>query len=83
MRLHDQTTEEHMIYTWQCRKCGNTVEVERKKDEIDVPPVICDTCCADPDAHCRGDFVRIMSKNSFALKGGGWAKQGYQKGRKS
>lgn len=27
-----------MRYDWKCRKCGVTVEVERSKDDWNVPP---------------------------------------------
>lgn len=75
-----------MIYTWRCSACGTEVEVERKLSEIDCPPNCADCTAAGHPPHevsCCGDgcteWTRVVSKNSFALSGNCWAKDGYEK----
>ncbi|OGF25712.1 hypothetical protein A2303_06955 [Candidatus Falkowbacteria bacterium RIFOXYB2_FULL_47_14] len=57
------------IYEYQCEKCGVTKEVMQKMD--DLPLKTCE--------ECGGNFKKIVSLNSFRLKGGGWYAEGYQK----
>ncbi len=46
------------IYEYKCGKCKRIVEVLQKTD--------------DPAPKCHGVMKRLMSKNSFVLKGSGW-----------
>lgn len=67
-------------YDYECEKCHQTFEVEQK---ISDPPL--ETCSAsrpddrfDVSIQCGGHLRRLISaKTSFALKGGGWFKDGY------
>lgn len=62
-----------MVYEWKCKDCGKVVEVERKAQESHRPPTApCPVCNQDL-------WVKLISKSSFQLKGGGWYKDGYQK----
>lgn len=50
------------IYEYQCEKCGETAEVLQKFS--DEPLSQC--------PHCGGHMSKLMSMNSFQLKGSGW-----------
>lgn len=56
-------------YDYECKKCG-IVEIEQKIK--DKPLSNCPTCNLE-------GFKRLISKTSFALKGGGWYKDFYHK----
>lgn len=71
------------IYEYRCQDCGHQFE-RRMKMSDDNPP------CPKPDPHhdyqtdgtyepapCGGETVKQISRTSFVLKGGGWAKDGY------
>ena len=50
------------IYEYQCEKCGETTEVLQKFS--DAPLSVCSSC--------GGPVSKLMSMNSFQLKGSGW-----------
>jgi putative FmdB family regulatory protein len=50
------------IYEYQCEKCGDTTEVLQKFS--DSPLSECPSC--------GGPMHKLMSMNSFQLKGSGW-----------
>lgn len=50
------------IYEYQCKKCGETTEVLQKFS--DAPLSVC--------PGCGGSVSKMMSMNSFQLKGSGW-----------
>ncbi|MGL4208570.1 MAG: FmdB family zinc ribbon protein [Candidatus Adiutrix sp.] len=50
------------IYEYQCAQCGETTEVLQKFS--DAPLTTC--------PNCQGQMSKLMSMNSFQLKGGGW-----------
>ena len=55
------------IYEFACDACGNVLE--RLQKLSDPPPDAC--------PKCGGKMAKIMSRNSFQLKGGGWYKDLY------
>jgi putative FmdB family regulatory protein len=55
------------IYEFVCEACGRIVE--RLQKLTDPPPEAC--------PECGGKMARIMSRNSFQLKGGGWYRDLY------
>jgi putative FmdB family regulatory protein len=55
------------IYEFVCEKCGRIVE--RLQKITDPPPDAC--------PECGGKMAKIMSRNSFQLKGGGWYRDLY------
>lgn len=55
------------IYEFVCEACGRVVESLQKI--TDPPPGAC--------PECGGKMAKIMSRNSFQLKGGGWYKDLY------
>ncbi len=55
------------IYEYACKKCGKKVEVLLKVSERG--PTKC--------AACGGALERLLSRNSFQLKGGGWYRDLY------
>lgn len=57
-------------YEYSCPKCEK-IEVEQKITE--EPLKVC--------PHCGEPVVRQISNTSFSLKGKGWAKDGYSKGK--
>ena len=58
------------IYEFVCESCGRLVE--RLQKLSDPPPESC--------PECGGKMAKIMSRNSFQLKGGGWYRDLYSKG---
>jgi len=50
------------IYEYECVKCNQTTEALQKFSD---PPL---TNCS----HCNGRLKKLMSLNSFHLKGSGW-----------
>jgi len=63
----DFTEFEMPIYEYQCSMCEKTFEIFQKITEDPLKK------CPD----CGGDVNRLISQTSFALKGGGWYKDGY------
>jgi len=59
------------LFTHRCPKCGHQFEVlvSHVDRNVDQPCRKCDT----------PRTVRVISSSSFALKGEGWAKDGYGK----
>lgn len=57
------------IYEYQCQNCHHTFEEIQKVSDPHVG-----TC-----PQCGGTVERLISQTSFALKGGGWYKDGYAK----
>jgi putative FmdB family regulatory protein len=55
------------IYEFVCESCGRIVE--RLQKVSDPPPKEC--------PECGGKMAKIMSRNSFQLKGGGWYRDLY------
>lgn len=55
------------IYEFVCEACGGMIE--RLQKLSDPPPTVCE--------ECGGKMAKIMSRNSFQLKGGGWYKDLY------
>lgn len=50
------------IYEYKCTKCGNIIEEIQKFS--DAPLTKC--------TKCKGKLKKLMSKNTFKLKGTGW-----------
>jgi len=50
------------IYEYECTKCGVLEEVLQKFSDQPLS-----TC-----SHCSGSLHKVISQNSFHLKGGGW-----------
>jgi putative FmdB family regulatory protein len=61
------------IYEFVCEACGRIVE--RLQKVSDPPPDAC--------PECGGQMAKIMSRNSFQLKGGGWYKDLYSSDSKA
>jgi putative FmdB family regulatory protein len=57
------------IYEYECVDCGKQFEVFQRIS--DKPLKSCQ--------FCQGEIHRLISKTSFALKGGGWYQDGYAK----
>ncbi len=55
------------IYEYECRDCQKVFEVQQKIS--DEPLKEC--------PQCKGDVKKLISANSFQLKGGGWYADGY------
>ena len=50
------------LYEYECNKCGKVIEALQKFS--DEPLIKCE--------ECGGELKKLVSKNSFSLKGGGW-----------
>ncbi|MBN1282315.1 MAG: zinc ribbon domain-containing protein [Proteobacteria bacterium] len=61
------------IYEYTCKSCGNHFECMQK---ISAPPIA-------PCPRCGDTADRIISMTAFTLKGEGWYKDGYAKGKKA
>jgi putative FmdB family regulatory protein len=57
------------IYEFQCEKCSQITEAMLKFS--DAPLTVC--------PHCGGHMDKLISMNSFQLKGGGWYVTDYAK----
>ena len=66
------------IYEYKCQLCGLFFEIVQKVEE---KPPTCDNVVVSGSLEriCGGKCKKLVSKNSFALKGGGWYKDGYVK----
>ena len=64
------------IYEYKCENCGHEFEEMLHFSERDVP---INTPCPFPT--CCGKVHLKMSLGSFHLKGSGWYKDGYGKGK--
>ena len=60
------------IYEYKCEMCGYVTEVLASRD--DAPPLCASTGSVE---RCEGDTKKIISLNTFHLKGTGWYKDGY------
>ena len=58
------------IYEYECQKCGDILEVNQKMTD---PPLKRHNGASE----CGGKLVKLMSMNSFHLKGTGWYKTDY------
>lgn len=50
------------IYEYECKKCGHQSELWQKISDSLVPECEC----------CKGKMKRLISQNTFHLKGTGW-----------
>jgi putative FmdB family regulatory protein len=58
------------LYEYQCTDCGNHFELRQKFS--DTPAREC--------PKCGGSVQKLISQSGFALKGGGWHAEGYNRG---
>ncbi|PID75716.1 MAG: transcriptional regulator [Deltaproteobacteria bacterium] len=61
------------VYEYECKSCQKVFEVQQKMTE--APLAAC--------PQCDGAVTKLMSMNSFQLKGGGWYADGYSKASKA
>ena len=61
------------IYEYKCAECKAISEFMVNLRDVDFKPS-CKKCESK-------NVVRLISRSSFALKGGGWYKDGYSKGK--
>jgi putative FmdB family regulatory protein len=66
------------IYEYQCQKCDERFEVMQRISDDTLESCPKDKC--PRKGHGKGSLTKLISKTSFALKGGGWAKDGYGSG---
>ncbi len=59
------------VYEYHCEGCGQEFEAQRKFS--DPPLEKCELCG-------KGPVTKLISRSSFALKGGGWYQSGYSAG---
>ena len=62
------------IYDFQCPRCKRVIELEMKITD-DLKPLCFEGTCDGVE------MSKLMSKTSFVLVGGGWAKDGYSRKR--
>jgi len=73
------------IYEYKCQLCGFSFEIMQKVHEV-APNCIKTLVSGSIDSIeklCGGKCEKLISKSSFALKGGGWYQDGYVKPNKS
>lgn len=61
------------VYEYRCSDCKEISEFLVNLRDVDFKPR-CPECGSK-------DLKRLISRSSFALKGGGWYKDGYSKGK--
>jgi putative FmdB family regulatory protein len=61
------------LYEYQCNTCSTRFELRQKFSD---PPA---TACPQ----CGGAVTKQITTAAFALKGGGWAAEGYAQGKKA
>jgi len=66
------------IYEYKCRNCGFSFEVIQKINEHS-PRCENIVVSGSVERRCGGRCNKLVSKNSFTLKGDGWYKDGYVK----
>jgi putative FmdB family regulatory protein len=59
------------LYEYQCNACSNKFELRQKFS--DSPATEC--------PKCGGELAKLITSAAFALKGGGWHAEGYNKGK--
>jgi len=66
-------------YEYRCSECNRTVEKKMGIKDKHPEHVFerCNQPETNPNALTYCEFVRILSKTSFALEGQGWARDGY------
>ena len=62
------------IYEYACEKCGKTTELMQRIS--DPAPETCEACGA------ANSMTKLISRNSFQLKGGGWYSDLYSSTKK-
>jgi len=55
------------VYEYECKECDKVFEIQQKI--ADKPLTSC--------PQCNGSVKKLISLNSFQLKGGGWYADGY------
>ncbi len=55
------------VYEYECNECQKVFEIQQKMSEAPLKS------CPE----CDGAVKKLMSMNSFQLKGGGWYADGY------
>lgn len=64
-------------YEYKCsNECGRLVELKMGIKECH-PEHVMKPCPSDPSGHTFCEHKRALSKTSFSLAGGSWAKDGY------
>ena len=63
------------IYEYKCNKCDH--QFETMQGINDEPLKTCPKDKCPKKKHSKGELTKLISQTSFALKGGGWAKDGY------
>ena len=61
-------------YEYVCGHCHNVTEIQKSVADLDNEE-FCKCPLADVDDHLP--MERLISKNTFHLKGGGWYSDGY------
>lgn len=61
------------VYEFRCSKCRRVVELQKSMSDESCP------FCCEPGCDGQQEMERIISGTSFALKGMGWASDGYSK----
>jgi putative FmdB family regulatory protein len=64
------------IYEYECEKCGHRLEVMQRISAEPLKRCPKDQC--PKKRHGKGKLKKLISQTSFSLKGGGWAKDGYE-----
>jgi putative FmdB family regulatory protein len=62
-----------MVYEYQCKTCKSIIEKQQRIGDDPIGLTYCKVC-----GRMR-QFRKLISKTSFILKGGAWAKDGYCK----
>lgn len=65
------------VYEYRCRKCGHQFERMQRVNDPNPPcPAVLDEDRTAP-VTCGAVTEKVLSTTNFALKGSGWASDGY------
>lgn len=62
-----------MVYEYKCKVCGTVFDVSHSANAENRRLLYC------PECERMRPVKKIMSKNTFILKGDAWARDGYSK----
>ncbi len=60
-------------YEFRCPKCRKVIELQKSMNDESCP------LCVEPGCDGQQEMEQLISKSNFALKGMGWASDGYSK----
>ena len=64
------------LYTWQCEKCGEKIEVMRKADDYRIPPNKTEEAEESVCSECSHAWQKLIDASLWTSRTAAWAKDG-------